>query len=211
MSFNSDSGELARRMNTEAAKGVKYGGLSEEDALKLVTLNPATQLGIDQWEGSLEIGKDADFVIWSDHPLSPTAICEQTWIDGIKYFSLEQNKQLQKRDREFFLKETLNERKKFNLPPFGSLVALIFSGSNQITISNFIKNVINNLPKDKNIIVLGPIEAPIFLLRGKYRFRLLLKGQNKRDLNNYVRKLLTKSIQNNQVMITVDVDPYSFM
>ena len=120
-------------------------------------------------------------------------------------------KSLQKRDREFFLKETLNERKKFNLPPFGSLVALIFSGSNQITISNFIKNVINNLPKDKNIIVLGPIEAPIFLLRGKYRFRLLLKGQNKRDLNNYVSKLLTKSIQNNQVMITVDVDPYSFM
>ena len=58
---------------------------------------------------------------------------------------------------------------------------------------------------------MGPIEAPIFLLRGKYRFRLLLKGQNKRDLNNYVSKLLTKSIQNNQVMITVDVDPYSFM
>ena len=101
VSFNSDSGELARRMNTEAAKGVKYGGLSEEDALKLVTLNPATQLGIDQWVGSLEIGKDADFVIWSDHPLSPTAICEQTWIDGIQYFSLEQNKQFQKRDREF--------------------------------------------------------------------------------------------------------------
>ena len=100
VSFNSDSGELARRMNTEAAKGVKYGGLSEEDALKLVTLNPAKQLGIEKWVGSLEIGKDADFVIWSDHPLSPTAICEQTWIDGIKYFSLEQNKQLQKRDRE---------------------------------------------------------------------------------------------------------------
>jgi N-acetylglucosamine-6-phosphate deacetylase len=101
VSFNSDSGELARRMNTEAAKGVKYGGLSEEDALKMITLNPATQLGIDQWVGSLEIGKDADFVIWSDHPLSSTAICEQTWIDGIQYFSLEQDKQFQKRDRVF--------------------------------------------------------------------------------------------------------------
>ena len=100
VSFNSDSQELARRMNTEAAKGIKYGGLSEEEALKLVTLNPAIQLGIDQWVGSLEIGKDADFVIWSEHPLSTTAICEQTWIDGIQYFSLEKDKRIQKRDQE---------------------------------------------------------------------------------------------------------------
>jgi len=100
VSFNSDSRELARRMNTEAAKGVKYGGLSEEEALKLVTLNPAIQLEIDKWVGSLEIGKDADFVIWSDHPLSTKAVCEQTWIEGIQYFSLETDKQLKKRDRE---------------------------------------------------------------------------------------------------------------
>ena len=58
--FNSDSEELARRMNTEAAKGVKYGGMTEEDALKLVTINPAIQLGIDKWVGSLEPGKDAE-------------------------------------------------------------------------------------------------------------------------------------------------------
>ena len=100
VSFNSDSRELARRMNTEAAKGVKYGGLSEEEALKLVTLNPAVQLKIDEWVGSLEVGKDADFVIWSDHPLSTKALCEQTWIEGIQYFSLETDKQLKKRDRE---------------------------------------------------------------------------------------------------------------
>jgi N-acetylglucosamine-6-phosphate deacetylase len=100
VSFNSDSRELARRMNTEAAKGVKYGGLSEEEALKLVTLNPAIQLGIDQWVGSLEIGKDADFVIWSDHPLSTKAMCEQTWIDGIQYFSLEEDKKLKIRDQK---------------------------------------------------------------------------------------------------------------
>jgi len=105
VSFNSDSGELARRMNTEAAKGVKYGGLSEEEALKLVTLNPAIQLGIDQWVGSLEKGKDADFVIWSEHPMSPTAVCEQTWIDGIQYFSLEQDREFRKRDKE--LRENL--------------------------------------------------------------------------------------------------------
>jgi len=100
VSFNSDSGELARRMNTEAAKGVKYGGLSEEEALKLVTLNPAIQLGIDKWVGSLEVGKDADFVIWNDHPLSTRAVCEQTWIDGKQYFSLEKDAVLKIRDNE---------------------------------------------------------------------------------------------------------------
>ena len=85
-SFNSDDAELATRMNTEAAKAVKYGGLSEQEALKFVTLNPAIQLGIDDRVGSLEVGKDADFVIWSDHPLSTYAHAEQTWVDGIKRF-----------------------------------------------------------------------------------------------------------------------------
>ncbi len=86
VSFNSDSSDLARRMNLEAAKAVKYGGLSEEEALKFVTLNPAKQLRIDQYVGSLEKGKHGDFVIWSDHPLSTRAVCEQTWIEGRKYF-----------------------------------------------------------------------------------------------------------------------------
>ncbi|SVE55565.1 uncharacterized protein METZ01_LOCUS508419, partial [marine metagenome] len=100
VSFNSDSRELARRMNTEAAKGVKYGSIDEEEALKLVTLNPAIQLGIDKWVGSLEVGKDADFVIWTEHPLSTRAICEQTWIDGIRYFSLKENEKLKVRDKK---------------------------------------------------------------------------------------------------------------
>ena len=108
VSFNSDSGELARRMNTEAAKGIKYGGLSEEEALKLVTLNPAIQLGVDKWVGSLEIGKDADFVIWSDHPLSTISVCEQTWINGIQYFSIEENEKLRLRD-ENLRKELRNK------------------------------------------------------------------------------------------------------
>jgi imidazolonepropionase-like amidohydrolase len=86
VSFNSDSGELARRMNLEAAKAIKYGGLSEVDALALVTINPARQLRIDEWVGSLEKGKDADVVIWSGHPLSTHTICEKTWVDGIKRF-----------------------------------------------------------------------------------------------------------------------------
>jgi imidazolonepropionase-like amidohydrolase len=86
VSFNSDSSDLARRMNTEAAKAVKYGGVSEEEALKFVTINAAKQLGIDKYVGSLEPGKDADFVVWSGHPLDSRSVVLQTWIDGKKYF-----------------------------------------------------------------------------------------------------------------------------
>ena len=85
-SFNSDDAELARRMNTEAAKAVKYGGVPEEQAILFVTLNPAKQLRIDNRVGSLEPGKDADFVIWSGHPLSTYSRAEQTWIEGVRYF-----------------------------------------------------------------------------------------------------------------------------
>lgn len=84
--LNSDSDELARRLNTEAAKAVRYGGIAETEALKFVTLNAAKQLRIDDRVGSLEVGKDADFVIWNAHPLSTLAIAEQTWIDGRRYF-----------------------------------------------------------------------------------------------------------------------------
>jgi len=86
VSFNSDSSDLARRLNTEAAKAVKFGGTPEIEALKFVTINPAKQLRIDSRVGSLEPGKDADFVIWSKAPLDSTTSCLQTWIDGKKYF-----------------------------------------------------------------------------------------------------------------------------
>lgn len=86
VSFNSDSSEMARRLYGEAAKAVKFGGLAETEALKLVTLNPAKQLRIDSRVGSLEPGKDADFVIWSGPPLDATSRCLQTWIEGRKYF-----------------------------------------------------------------------------------------------------------------------------
>src|SRR3546814_14026876 len=80
--INSDDAEMARRLNQEAAKTVKYGGLSEEEALKLVTLNPAKMLHIDDQTGSLQAGKDADLVVWSDHPLSIYAKVEKTFVDG---------------------------------------------------------------------------------------------------------------------------------
>jgi imidazolonepropionase-like amidohydrolase len=89
VSFNSDDRELARHLNTEAAKAVKYGGVPPVEALKFVTLNPARQLRIDSRVGSLEPGKDADFVIWNAPPLSGYARVEQTWIDGRRYFDRE--------------------------------------------------------------------------------------------------------------------------
>ncbi|MEC7351764.1 MAG: amidohydrolase family protein, partial [Planctomycetota bacterium] len=92
VSFNSDSNELARRMNTEAAKAVRYGGLEPHEALKFVTINPARQLRIDDRTGSIEVGKDADLAIWSGDPLSSFSRCEQTWIDGRRYFDLEEDR-----------------------------------------------------------------------------------------------------------------------
>jgi hypothetical protein len=91
VSFNSDSDELARRMNGEAAKGIKYGGLEPAESLKFVTINPAKQLMIDSRVGSLEVGKDGDFAIWSGSPVSSLARCEATYIEGQCYFSLEQD------------------------------------------------------------------------------------------------------------------------
>lgn len=86
VAFKLDSSDLARRLNLEAAKAVKYGGLSDVEALRLVTLYPARLLGIENRVGSLEVGKDADFVLWSRSPLDSRSVCLQTWIDGKLYF-----------------------------------------------------------------------------------------------------------------------------
>ena len=82
VSINSDSDERARRLNVDAAKMMKYGGLTEEEALKLITWNPAWQLGVQDRVGSIEVGKDADFAVWTAHPLSVYARVEQTYVDG---------------------------------------------------------------------------------------------------------------------------------
>lgn len=89
VSFNSDSNELARRLNVEAAKAVKYGGLDPATALCFVTIHPARQLGLGERTGSIEVGKDADLALWSGDPLSPMSICRQTWIDGAMHFDRE--------------------------------------------------------------------------------------------------------------------------
>ncbi len=94
VSINSDSDEHARRLNTEAAKAMKYGGMSPEEALKLVTLNPAIQLGLGDRTGSLEAGKDADLAIWSGNPLSYASRCVSTWVDGAELFSAAEDARL---------------------------------------------------------------------------------------------------------------------
>ncbi|QKJ31899.1 amidohydrolase family protein [Mucilaginibacter mali] len=94
--FNSDDEEMARRLNQEAGKAVTYGKMSEEDALKLVTLNPAKMLHIDNKVGSLKVGKDADVVVWSSDPLSIYAVCEKTYVDGIPYWDLSKDAENQK-------------------------------------------------------------------------------------------------------------------
>ncbi len=82
VSINSDSAEEARHLNQEAAKAVKWGGLSDDQALALITINPAKQLGVDDRIGSIEVGKDADLVIYDQHPLSVYAVVQKTLIDG---------------------------------------------------------------------------------------------------------------------------------
>jgi imidazolonepropionase-like amidohydrolase len=114
-SVNSDSADLARRLNTEAAKSMKYGGLSPDDALKLVTINPAKQLRIEAKTGSLENGKDADFVIWTGNPVSNYARVQQTWIDGRKYFDRAEDTEARKSfaaQREALVQKALMERLK---------------------------------------------------------------------------------------------------
>ncbi|KJD33373.1 amidohydrolase [Tamlana nanhaiensis] len=95
VAINSDDAEMSRHLNQEAAKTIKYGGVSEEEAWKFVTLNPAKLLHIDHRVGSIKVGKDADVVLWSQNPLSIYAKAEKTIIEGKTYFDLERDKTMQ--------------------------------------------------------------------------------------------------------------------
>ncbi len=99
VAINSDDAEMARRLNQEAAKSMKYGGMSEEDALKMVTINPAKMLHVDSKVGSIKVGKDADLVIWSDNPLSVYAKAEKTMVDGIIYFDRERDMEMRRQNQ----------------------------------------------------------------------------------------------------------------
>jgi imidazolonepropionase-like amidohydrolase len=82
VSVNSDSDERIRRLYQEAGIGVRYGNMNPNEALKMVTLNPAKQLGVDRMVGSLEVGKDGDIAVFSHHPFAPEAMVEYTMVDG---------------------------------------------------------------------------------------------------------------------------------
>jgi imidazolonepropionase-like amidohydrolase len=114
VAINSDDAEMARRLNQEAGKIVKYGGVSEEEALKMVTLNPAKMLFVDDRVGSLKVGKDGDVVLWSDHPLSIYAKSLYTIVDGTVYFDRVKDEQLQKVvdiERNRIIKKMNSEKK----------------------------------------------------------------------------------------------------
>jgi len=115
VSINSDDAEEATHLNQEAAKTIRYGGLSHDEALKLVTINPAIQLGIDKRVGSIEVGKDADLVIYNHDPLSAYAVVQKTLIDGRVYFDRQQDiagrPALEKEKKELLEKEKKAARK----------------------------------------------------------------------------------------------------
>ncbi len=114
VAINSDDAEMARRLNQEAAKTIKYGGLSPEEALSLVTLNPAKMLHVDDKVGSIKVGKDADVVVWSDSPLSIYAKSLYTIVDGTVYFDRQKDEQLQKQvdaERARLVKKLTGEKR----------------------------------------------------------------------------------------------------
>jgi imidazolonepropionase-like amidohydrolase len=129
--INSDDAEMGRRLNQEAAKTVKYGGVTEEEAWKMVTINPAKALHVDDRTGSIKIGKDADLVLWSDNPLSIYARPEKTIVDGIVYFDVEHDLQLRRtiaEERNRIIQKMMGEKKS------GTPVAT-FKPSTYITLS----------------------------------------------------------------------------
>ena len=129
VAINSDDAEMARRLNQEAAKSVKYAGMSEEDALKMVTLNPATMLHVADRTGSIKTGKDADLVLWSDHPLSIYAKSLLTMVDGTIYFDRARDQQMREdlaKERTRLIQKMISAKKSGDktgppIPSFGEI------------------------------------------------------------------------------------------
>ena len=110
VSLNSDSDELMRHLNDEAAKTMKYGGLTEDEALALITINPAKQLAIENRVGSIEVGKDADLALFDKHPLSNFAKVDKVFVDGTEYF--DRNRDIADREKKEAEKKTLLDKEK---------------------------------------------------------------------------------------------------
>jgi imidazolonepropionase-like amidohydrolase len=114
VAVNSDDAEMSRRLNQEAAKSVQYAGTPEEEAWKFVTLNPAKLLHVADRTGSIKVGKDADVVLWSSHPMSVYAKAEMTLVDGIKFFDIQEDMQKQgevRKERERIIQKMIVAKK----------------------------------------------------------------------------------------------------
>jgi imidazolonepropionase-like amidohydrolase len=128
-SLNSDDAELMRHLDKEAAKTVKYGGLTETEALSLITINPAKQLAIDKQVGSLEVGKDADVLLYDAHPLSNFSKVEKVWIDGHEYF--DRDNDIEARPKKAVEKKALTDKATPAPGGRGGQVAAAVGGPNQ--------------------------------------------------------------------------------
>ena len=120
-------------------------------------------------------------------------------------------KSIQLREREKFLERALEERRNFNIPPFGFMTAIIISSHTKSLASKSASQIVQLSNIDENIKVLGPVEAPISLLRGQYRYRILIKGNNRKNLNKLTKIIVGKVKLPSSVKLIIDVDPYTFM
>ncbi len=120
-------------------------------------------------------------------------------------------KSIQLREREKFIERALEERKNFKIPPFGFMTSIIISSHTKTLALKFGTQLVQLSNNNENIKVLGPVEAPISLLRGQYRYRILIKGDNRKNLNKLTKKIVQKAKLPSSVKLIIDVDPYTFM
>ena len=120
-------------------------------------------------------------------------------------------KSIKLREREAFIERALEERKNFNIPPFGFMTSIILSSHTKALVLKHASRLAQQDQNSKNIKILGPVEAPIFLLRGQYRYRILLKSNNRKNLNKFTKKIVENTKLPSSVKLIIDVDPYSFM
>ena len=105
----------------------------------------------------------------------------------------------------------MEEREQFGIPPFGFMTSIIISGSSKSNVEKYSLKLIQARQLTNNIDVLGPVEAPLALLRGHYRYRILLKGQNRKKLNLFTKKMMSSFKIPSSIKVVIDVDPYSFL
>ena len=120
-------------------------------------------------------------------------------------------KSLQKRDRTSFVNQALIEREQFNIPPFGFMTSIIISGSSKANVEKISQKLVFFKKFSEEINILGPVEAPINLLKGQFRYRILLKGKNRKNLNIFTKKMVSSVKIPSSVRLVIDVDPYTFM